>query len=352
MNDSSNNLFNPALDIQRLRELASKNIFLGTSSWKYDGWLHQVYNRNYERILKGRHVLNQSKFNNDCLNEYTTIFPTVCNDSSYYRLPEEKNLEKIEKDLPDNFRMAFKVPEQITLREERNFVGGQMLSGNLNPTYLDANTFKDYVLRPIENVFKKKLGTLIFEFSPHFFDKTWGTGVVYDHEAFVHDLDKFLGSIPKGFSFAVEVRDPILIGNGYDDYLNTLKKHHVTHVINAQTWMPPIEEQVKRNGIITNNHIVIRALTRPGMKHEDAKQRYMPYNETKDPMPEMRKTIAHLMTEAERNQWVLEAYVNNRTEGNAPNTIHAILDIFDEMNGIEREEIFPVPTLESWDLFG
>ena len=352
MQNTSPNSFNPAVDIPRLRELASKNIFLGTSSWKYEGWLRQVYNLNYERTVKGNLVLNQTKFNQESLSEYATVFPTVCNDSSYYRLPDENSLSKVERELPNNFRMAFKVPDQITLREERKFIDGKMATGGLNPSYLNPDVFKDYVLRPIENVFKKKLGTLIFEFSPHFWDKGWGKNVDYDYESFVNDLDKFLGSIPKGFSYAVEVRDPILIMNGYEDYLNSLKKNNITHIINAQTWMPPIEEQVKRNGIITNNHIVIRALIRPGLKHEEAKKRYMPYDQIKEPMPEMRQTIAHLMTQAEHEQWVLEAYVNNRTEGNAPNTIHAILDLFDEMNGIEREEVFPVSINESFDLFG
>ena len=352
MENKTEDRFNPIRDVPRLRELAEKNIFLGTSSWKYEGWLHQVYNANYERMVKGNSVLNETKFNNECLSEYTTVFPAVCNDSSYYRLPEIKSLEKVEKELPSKFKMTFKVPDQVTLRQERKYIGGKMVSGDLNPSYLNPNVFKDYILKPIEQVFKGKLGTLIFEFSPHFWDKGWGSNRDYDHEAFVNDLDKFLGALPKGFSYAVEVRDPILIISSYDDYLNSLKKHNVTHIINAQTWMPPIEEQIKRKGIITNNHIVIRALTRPGLKHEDAKKRYLPYDQIKEPMPEMRQTIAHLMTQAEHEQWTLEAYFNNRTEGNAPDTIKAVLDIYDEMNGIEREEMLPLSSKESLELFG
>ncbi|MEI8134417.1 MAG: DUF72 domain-containing protein [bacterium] len=320
--------FNPAHDIPRLHALAAKGIYLGTSSWKYEGWLGQVYNEDYLRTLKGERVLNKSKFDKQALSEYATVFPTVCNDSMYYRLPDVKQLEGIEKKLPQSFQMTFKCPESVTLRSERAFIRGQ--SPALNEYYLDADMFSKYVLGPIRDVFKEKLGTIIFEFSPFFFESGWGARD-YDHEQFVNNLDDFLGKIPKGYSYAVEVRDPILIHPGYDDYLNSLRSHNITHVLNAQTWMPPIEEQMRRTGIFTSNEIVIRALTKRGMKHETAVKRYQPYSETLEPMPEMRAAIAELMVKSEKEKRMFRAYVNNRTEGNAPNTIRAILDTYDEL---------------------
>ena len=61
----------PAFDRQRLaaklRSLASENIWIGTSSWKYNGWLGQVYTR--ERYLS-RGKFSQKRFEADCLAEY------------------------------------------------------------------------------------------------------------------------------------------------------------------------------------------------------------------------------------------------------------------------------------------
>lgn len=163
-------------------------------------------------------------------------------------------------------------------------------------------------------------------------NKTWGQNHDYDPEQFVIDLDKFLGGIPKGISYGVEVRDDIFINPGYEGYLNCLKSHNVSHVINEQTHMPPISEQVKRKGIITSDRIVIRALTRRGMTHAAVK-RYEPYEKTLEPLPDMRSSIAQLIYEAVENGWEMQTYVNNRAEGNAPNTIHAILDLYDELCG-------------------
>ncbi|MDP4220642.1 MAG: DUF72 domain-containing protein [Bacteroidota bacterium] len=331
--NSPNDFFDPARDIPRLHELARKRIYLGTSSWKYEGWLGQVYHEDYHRILKGIPVLNKSKFDKESLSEYATVFPTVCNDSMYYRLPELKQLEGIEKKLPPDFKMTFKCPESVTLRQERSFMRTE--PAEKNEYYLDPKLFAQYVLAPIRDVFKEKLGAIIFEFSPFFFEQGWGAAKEYDYEHFVADLDKFLGAIPAGYEYAVEVRDPILIHPGYDDYLTMLRSHKVAHVINAQTWMPPIEEQIKRPGIVTTDRIVIRALTKRGVKHEAAVKRFEPYTETLEPMPDMRRAIAELMMQAEYNQWLFEAYVNNRTEGNAPNTIHGILNAYDELKRAE-----------------
>ncbi len=49
----------------------------------------------------------------------------------------------------------------------------------------------------------------------------------------------------------------------------------------------------------------------------------------------IKHTSNSIVTEAERNQWVLEAY---RREGYAPNTIHAILDPDDQRNQMESDE--------------
>ena len=49
---------------RRLRELASENIWIGTSSWKYEGWLDQIYTT--ERYLT-RGKLSKARFEAECL---------------------------------------------------------------------------------------------------------------------------------------------------------------------------------------------------------------------------------------------------------------------------------------------
>ena len=66
---------------RRLAHLAEQHIYIGTSSWKYDGWLDQIYTR--ERYTT-RGKFSQKRFEQECLNEYAEVFPIVCGDCSFY----------------------------------------------------------------------------------------------------------------------------------------------------------------------------------------------------------------------------------------------------------------------------
>jgi len=68
----------------RLRELTHDNLWIGTSSWKYEGWLGQIYSR--ERYTtRGR--FSKKSFEAECLAEYAETFPIVCGDFSFYQFP-------------------------------------------------------------------------------------------------------------------------------------------------------------------------------------------------------------------------------------------------------------------------
>ena len=72
-------------DRERLRSklaaLASENVFLGTSSWKYEGWLGQIYSRP-RYLVRGK--FSEKRFQAECLNEYAATFPIVCGDFTFY----------------------------------------------------------------------------------------------------------------------------------------------------------------------------------------------------------------------------------------------------------------------------
>jgi len=66
-----------AFDLQALKtqtaELAAKGVFVGTSSWKYEGWLGQIYTPG--RYEYRGHVA-KTRFERDCLSEYAEVFKT------------------------------------------------------------------------------------------------------------------------------------------------------------------------------------------------------------------------------------------------------------------------------------
>src|SRR5690348_3183462 len=110
----------------RLRQLAERDIYIGTSSWKYEGWVGQVYVGDYSGK---RASFTKGRFREECLAEYAQTFPTVCLDEAYWRFPDPGALEAYAAQVPDHFRFALKVTNRITERRDHE--------GILNPEYLD-----------------------------------------------------------------------------------------------------------------------------------------------------------------------------------------------------------------------
>src|SRR5579864_6621975 len=96
-----------------LSGLAGERVYLGCSSWKYEGWLDQIYTRsNY--LSRGR--FSKKAFEAECLREYAGIFPTVCGDFAFYQFPSEGFWQRLFSQTPAEFQFAFKVSEQITCK--------------------------------------------------------------------------------------------------------------------------------------------------------------------------------------------------------------------------------------------
>ena len=72
--------------------LAREQIFIGTSSWKYEGWLGMLYTP--ERYLT-RGKISRAKFKETCLAEYAEVFKSVCLDGGFYQFPTAKMLDGI-----------------------------------------------------------------------------------------------------------------------------------------------------------------------------------------------------------------------------------------------------------------
>src|SRR5258707_6154293 len=95
-------------------ELAAKGVFIGTSSWKYEGWFGQLYTpTRYE--YRGR--VAKSRFERGCLNEYAEVFKTVCVDAAYYAFPTQKYLEGLAAQVPSDFRFGLKVTDEVTVKK-------------------------------------------------------------------------------------------------------------------------------------------------------------------------------------------------------------------------------------------
>ena len=298
---------------ERLRDLAAANVYIGGSSWKYEGWLGQVYTR--ERYLaRGR--FSRQAFEQECLREYAETFPTVCGDFAFYQFPSEEFWRRLFAHVPAGFRFAFKVPEQITCKLFPRHARYGPQAGRENEAFLDGRILQEMFLRPLLP-YREKTPLLIFEFGA--FGRRSFAGLC----EFLDRLDPFLGALPPEFRYAVEIRNPEYLEK---DYFSCLRSHGVAHVYNAWSKMPELRYQVGIPDSVTADFLVSRALLRRGRVYENAVKLFSPYTEIQDPNPEAREAMRVLIGRARENKQFLFLFVNNRLEGNAPLTILSLVD--------------------------
>jgi uncharacterized protein YecE (DUF72 family) len=304
-------------DRERLRNklaaLASENVFIGTSSWKYEGWIGQIYS--YDRYLvRGR--FSQKRFQAECLSEYARTFPIVCGDFSFYQFPPESYWQRLFASAPGTLQYAFKAPEEVTINMFPAHSRYGTRAGQKNSSFLDALLFRNAFLDLLVP-YRDRIAVLILEFGA--FPKQLYRNV----EEFVADLDPFLAALPGDFRYAAEIRNQEFLA---DDYFACLRRHGVAHVFNAWTRMPEISEQIQLPGIYTADFTVARALLRKGRPYEDAVAKFSPYKQIQDENPEVRGALRSLISRARERRQPSYIFVNNRLEGNAPQTITAIVE--------------------------
>lgn len=307
----------PLLDRRRLaealRRLAAEGIFIGTSSWKYPGWLGQIYTR--ERYL-ARGVFSQKRFEAECLAEYAETFPVVGGDFSFYQFPSEAYWRRLFASAPESLRFGLKVPEQITVKVWPSHARYGAQGGEANPWFLDAGLFEKAFLRPLQP-YRERVAVLIFEFGA--FSRRSYSGA----RDFLQDLDRFLAVLPGGFRYSVEIRNAEYLG---PEYFECLSRRGAAHVFNAWTRMPELAAQLRFPEAFTAEFTVCRALLGRGRTYEQAVRLFAPYEEIREPDPRGREALRSLIEAARRDRRAAFLFVNNRFEGNAPRTIQAIIN--------------------------
>jgi uncharacterized protein YecE (DUF72 family) len=304
---------------QQLAELAGKGIYVGTSSWKYEGWLGLIYS--HERYMRyfnvGPPKLLKGRFQKECLEEYARTFKTVCLDAGLYQFPTPKILEGYFSQVGDDFRLSLKVTDEITVRRWPTMDRYGRRAGKMNEHFLDADLFQTSFLAAL-TPYQDRVGTIIFEFS-HFHPGDWDRG-----REFVKALDAFFARLPKGWNYSVEVRNPSLL---QAEYFEVLRRHGVAHTFNNWSRMPSVAEQMELPHSFTADFATARFLLKPGRTYEQAVEKFTPYQEIKEPNAEARMALIDLLTTPAKpgRPGRRFLYVNNRLEGCALWTIYAAI---------------------------
>lgn len=309
---------------RRLRALADQDIWIGTSSWKYEGWLDQIYSRD-RYVTRGK--FSQKRFEAECLTEFAETFPAVCGDFSFYQFPAPEFWGKLFGLAPASLKIALKAPEEVTADVFPKHARYGPRAGQLNPSYLNADALAALFLEPLEP-YRHRTGPVIFEF---------GARSINPRD-FTASLDGFLAKLPDTFRYAVEVRNRDYL---QPHYFDCLRSHNIAHVFNGWTRMPTIGEQMRIRDAFTADFVVARALLRQGRPYEEAVKKFEPYDHIQDENPEAREALRELIQRMKEERQAGFLFINNRFEGNSPETIQALVEgseMGDELGGEDSDD--------------
>jgi uncharacterized protein YecE (DUF72 family) len=297
----------------KLAKLAKQGIELGTSSWKYPGWVGTIYTPSrYET----RGKFSQKKFDETCLAEYAETFPVVGGDFSFYQFPGVDYWARLFGGTPKGLKFALKVPEDITVPVWPTHARYGNRGGQANPAFLDAAVYHAAFAKRLLP-YSDRIACLMFEFG------TFAKRTMPSADAFLDRLDPFLGALPEGLPLSVEIRNPEYLG---DRYFEILSRHKVAHVFNAWTRMPELTDQAGLDGAFTADFAVARALLTRGVAYEDAVKSFEPYERVAQVNEGARAGLAAIARWGRERKKPAFLLVNNRLEGHAPGTIEAVAD--------------------------
>lgn len=203
----------------------------GTSSWSTSGWVGPFYPKGTKPA--------------DFLTHYATEFDTVEADVTYYRIPDRRMVEGWARKVPDGFRLAAKFPRSIVHGGEGPRPDPEKV---LVPDAV-AEDARSFVARMA--LLGDKLGPLVLQF-PYF-----NRQVFPSREPFLARLDAFLGTLPAGHRYAVEVRNKAWLD---DELLGLLRGHGAALVLVDLLYMPHPDTLARQLDLVTADFAYCRLI--------------------------------------------------------------------------------------------
>ena len=290
----------PAPEVLEVARRLPKNLHLGTSSLSFPGWAGIVYAEQYRVAVLARHGL-RAYAQHPLLNALNV-------DSTFYRPPNIELLTQQAAQVPENFRFVVKAYTGLTTAPDTP----RAQQRGIDPVFLDPLFAEQTVVLPLVKALGSKLGAVLFQFSP------LGHRYTRDPETFVARLGEFLSALPRGPVYAVELRDPEILGAQYED---ALAASGAVHCSTVHSRMPPVDSQVLEGG---TGPMILRWMLQPGDDYESAGARFAPFNQILEPDKLSRSRIAGLVKRglsAGRDVYVMAA---NNAEGCAPLTLQEL----------------------------
>jgi uncharacterized protein YecE (DUF72 family) len=252
-------------------------IRLGTSAFTAAGWEGSFYPAGMKP--------------SDYLSYYATKFDTVEVDSTFYRTPAVSTVKGWYAKTPPGFLFAAKVPQTITHEK----------------VLADCDEEFHLFLKTMDCL-GEKLGPLLFQFG--YFNQKAFAGV----DEFLARLVPFLKKIPKGYRFAVEIRNKNWLA---PPLIDALRERHVALALVDHVWMPRPKQLFSRLDPITADFAYVRWIgDRKGIEEKTKTWNKIIVDRSGD----LAEWVEILKTVHQRKIQIL-AFANNHYAGYGPGTI-------------------------------
>jgi uncharacterized protein YecE (DUF72 family) len=262
------------------------DIRIGTSAFTAAGWAGTFYPNG----------MKPAEF----LSFYATKFDTVELDNTFYRTPSLSTVQGWYAKTPAGFLFAAKVPQVITHEK----------------VLVDCDEDLKYFLTTMDSL-GEKLGPLLFQFG-YFNASKFKSGA-----EFILRLKPFLKKLPKGYKFAIEIRNKHWLDL---QFVDLLREHGVALVLIDQGWMPRPWEMKNNLDLITADFTYVRWLgDRKGIEEKTKTWDKV----IVDRQGDLFEWVGLLKKVHERRIQIL-AFANNHYAGHGPETVRLFLKLWGE----------------------
>src|SRR5215203_3781222 len=309
--------------LTRLGRLLPRKVHLGTSSWTFPGWAGLVWRDNSDSLY------SESQLARHGLSAYARhpLLRCVGIDRSFYQPLTVAEYARYADQVPNDFRFVVKAPAMIADAAMRGKRGEPV---EPNPLFLDASATLDHFVGPALEGLRSRAGPLLIQLSPMPPEMTAGESGI----ATIERLGALLTALPSGAGdapalYAVELRNAELLT---PRLVRTLRECGARLCIALHPRMPAAARQSAALRAMDADEgegdewrmkgaLVVRWTLAGGLRYEDARARYAPFNRLVDPDILTRGTLAHLIHVANRSEQPSFIIANNKAEGSAPLTL-------------------------------
>jgi uncharacterized protein YecE (DUF72 family) len=245
------------------------------------------------------------------------LLRTVSLDRSFYRPVPRQEYEELAAQVPEDFRFIVKAWSGVTDAALRT--DGTGAPTGLNPGFLDPALASSHVVVPAADGLGARLGAIVFQMSP--LPAEWRG----EPSRWLDQLGRFFARIerPAHGALALEVRDAALLT---PQLAALLKAEGVRYCLGLHDRMPSIDAQLPMLRAVWPGPLVCRWSLQRGLRYGQAKGLFEPFDRLAAPDPTTRRALAHLAVATARAGHDVLIAINNKAEGSAPLSVHALAE--------------------------